>query len=279
MNTHYDEQELWLKFAETRDPELRETLVLRYVPLVHYVMGRLGLSERATVEYEDALSNGLLGLIDAIDHFDPARGLKFSTYGTFRVRGHIMDYLRSIDWLSRNARQRVKALQQATDELWQTFQRAPTEEELARRLGVEQGELDQTLIDVSFSFVSLDRESNSNEEEGVSLHDLLVDEDTPDPAEAFGEMERNAGVVTALKNLPQRQQLVLALYYENELTLREIGEVLGVSESRVCQLHAQALASLRAQLVDTSPADPGAAAPPARRQHGFLQAYAQNSGL
>jgi RNA polymerase sigma factor FliA len=245
-----DDAELWTKFLATRDPALRESLILRYVPLVHFVLHRLGMSPSIGPDYEDLASQGLLGLIDAVDRYDPGHGTQFSTYATLRVRGHVLDQLRASDWLSRSARRRTREVQNAITTLWGQFQRAPTDEELATHLNLELGKLRQALVEADHVILSLDSDSDADSEE-VSLHELLADDEHPenaDPSEAWSKRDRRAMLAEMIKSLPEREQLILSLYYYEELTLKEIGKVLDLSESRVCQLHARAMLSLRAQL-------------------------------
>lgn len=249
-NRREDDAELWTKFLASRDQALREALVLRYVPLVHFVLNRLGLSPALGPDYEDLASQGLLGLIDAVDRYDPSHGTQFSTYATLRVRGQILDQLRALDWLSRSARRRTREVQNATTALWGQYQRAPTDEELATHLNVKLDELRHTLVEANHVIISLDADSDADSEE-VSLHELLADEDhqeNADPSETWGEKDLHAGLAEMIKTLPEREQMILSLYYYEELTLKEIGKVLDLSESRVCQLHARAMLNLRAQL-------------------------------
>jgi RNA polymerase sigma factor FliA len=249
-----DDAELWGKFFVARDPALRETLILRYVPLVHFVLHRLGLSPAIGSDYEDLASQGLLGLIDAVDRYDPAHGTQFSTYATRRVRGQVLDQLRALDWLSRSARRRTREVQNAITALWGQYQRAPTDEELATHLNLELDKLRQALVEADHVIISLDADENADTEE-ASLHELLADEEHPenaDPGEMWGERDQHARLVEMIKTLPEREQLILSLYYHEELTMKEIGKVLDLSESRVCQLHARAMLNLRAQLKNQS---------------------------
>jgi RNA polymerase sigma factor for flagellar operon FliA len=252
MANQREDAELLRRFVATREPALREEIILSYIPLVHYVLGRLGLSQSQGADYEDAASQGLIGLIEAVDNYDPRFGTQFSTYATVRVRGRILDYLRALDWLSRTARRRARAVQQAITDLWGVLQRAPTEEELAKYLQYDLPTLQQALIDSRHVIVSLDSTMQSEGESEGSFHELLPDEDQVDPADALDDQESRSHLVKTLKSLPERQQLLLSLYYNENLTFKEIGEMLGVSESRVCQLHARAMMELRGLLLPFS---------------------------
>lgn len=242
-----DEAQLLERFLVTRDPALRESLILRYVPLVHYVLGRLGIGPDTSSEYEDLVSQGLLGLVDAVDRYDPAHGTRFSTYAAWRIRGSVLDHLRSMDWLSRGARRRVREAQEAIQRLWAATGQAPDRQALARELGLSEEEVEAVLLDASRQVLSLDA-SLAGPDEPVSLYETLEDASQTDPQERAEEADLQARLVEALQRLPEREQVVLSLYYYEGLTMREIGEVLSVSESRVCQIHAQAILNLQALL-------------------------------
>jgi RNA polymerase sigma factor for flagellar operon FliA len=252
------------QYAATRDPEQREAIVLRYVPLVHFVLNRLGFSQAIGADYEDLASHGLLGLIEAVDRFDAAHGAQFSTYATLRIRGHVLDQLRARDWLSRAARKRAREVQHAISRLWLELQRAPTDDELARHLNLDLDQLRQTLMESDRVLLSLDAVGDSDDDE-ASLHEVLADPNQADPAETMLDLDLHARLVNALQALPEREQVVLSMYYYDDLTLKEIGEVLSLSESRVCQLHARAVMTLRALLNDEEMTVLTTTAPRARR--------------
>lgn len=244
-----ESQYLLNEFLRTRDPALRENLILHHVSLVHFTLGRMGIFADMGSDYEDLVSQGLLGLIDAVDRYSPQHGAQFSTYAILRIRGKILDYLRSQDWLSRVGRQRARMVQNAISELWGKLQRPPTEEELAEHLKLTIPQVQQALIDSSRLILSLDSPIEDESENDLhSLYEILTDEEQPSPVEKVDEEELRACLIEALKQLPTREQQILALYYYEGLTLKEIGHVLGISESRVCQIHARAIFSLRAAL-------------------------------
>lgn len=245
MDTKRDDTELISQYVATHDPGLREELILRYVPLVHYVLGRLGLSQSLGQDYEDAASQGLLGLIEAVDRYDPGYKTQFSTYATLRIRGNIIDYLRLHDWLSRGARQKSRMVQEAISQLWEKYERPPTDEELAAYMNLDIEKLRQILVDSSHVFVSLDTTMTTEGDDIVSLHELISDENQAEPSSIFEEEEMKTILIDAIQSLPEREQLVLSLYYYENLTFKEIGAVLDVSESRVCQLHARIVMTLR----------------------------------
>lgn len=244
------------RFTVTRDSAAREALILRYVPLVHFVLNRIGITQAAGADYEDLASHGLLGLIEAVDRYDPAYGTQFSTYATLRIRGHILDQLRARDWLSRAARRRARDVQSAVSTLWGQLGRAPSDEELAAHLHMDLGQLRQSLVEAGRIILSLDVVQEDAAEDR-SLYEILADPNQIDPSDLTLEQDLHNRLVRALQDLPDREQLVLSLYYYEELTLKEIGAVLNISESRVCQLHARAVMGLRARLTaDVEPAAP-----------------------
>jgi RNA polymerase sigma factor for flagellar operon FliA len=248
MVVRQDDYELINQYLSTREARLKEEIILRYIPLVHFVLGRLGISSNLGQDYEDAVSQGILGLIESLERYDPSHGTQFSTYAILRIRGQIIDYLRSHDWLTRGARHRQRLVQEAIETLWVKYQRSPTDEELAFHLNMEIDKLKQSLIDSSHMIVSLDTFVMDEGDETMSLYELLPDENQTNPPELYAEQELIESLSGYLKSLPEREQLVLSLYYFEELTFKEIGAVMNISESRVCQLHARAILSLRSRL-------------------------------
>lgn len=240
------DSERWAQFAATRDPGVRQELILRNVHLVKYVIDRVGFQGSA-FDTEDLTSEGIIGLIDAVDRFDPKRGIQFVTYATIRIRGQILDALRTRDLLSRSARRRVKELRQAITTLTGKMGAAPTEEQLAQYLGVSVDQVRQSLMDANLDVCSLDAPLLGHEE-NLSLKSLIEAPEESQPVRHQEQREVRNQVRVALRKLPRRQQILLSLYYFEELTMKEIGRVLGVSESRVSQLHAQAVLNLRALL-------------------------------
>lgn len=236
------------QFLTSRSPAIREELVLRHVSLIHYVLGRLGVSSDIGMDYEDLVHQGLLGLIDAVDRYNPGFGTQFSTYATVRIRGKVLDYLRSIDWLSRTARHRSKSIQKAIQTLTTQTNVPPNEQQISEYLGIDLDKVHQGLLDSNKIIVSLDALVNNDEDSETSLYDTLADDNQEDPAEIASENDLKTRMVGCLKKLSERDQLVLSLYYFEELTLKEIGKVLEVSESRACQIHSQAILNLQAML-------------------------------
>lgn len=248
MVTQVSEATLWEQFAVTRSPELRERLVLQSVPLVHYLLGRLGISPNSGSEYEDLVHQGLLGLIDAVDRFDPHHGTRFATYASLRIRGKILDYLRSSDWMSRSVRHRVRSIKKAVSDLWVNYNREPTEEEIAAHLGMELDQVQKGLEDSNWVFVSLDSSGTNEDGETSALYEMLSDDRQVDPFTTIETDDLKQTLVAAIGQLSGREQLILSLYYYEELTFKDIGKVLGITESRVSQLHARALMNLKAMV-------------------------------
>jgi RNA polymerase sigma factor for flagellar operon FliA len=254
MDTHVkaiELKDLWRRYKSTDDTRARERLVVAYAPLVKYVAGRLSSGLPAHVEEADLISYGLIGLINAIERFDLAREIKFETYAIPRIRGAIIDELRSLDWVPRSVRARAREIERTNAKLENKLQRAPTDEEMSADLGITVQEFQDSLVQISNSTVAaLDELWSVSDSSGdqVSLLDTLHDPDAPDPEKAVDATELKDRVADAIARLPEREKLVIALYYYENLTLREIGEVLGVTESRISQLHTKAVLRLRSHL-------------------------------
>ena len=243
-------QALWHDYRATNDRAIRDRLILSYAPLVKYVAGRLGSGLPAHVEEGDLVSYGLLGLIGAIERYDPDRDIKFETYAIARIRGAIIDELRALDWVPRSVRSRARQIELAIGELESKLGRSPSDEEIAAKVGISTDELDESLTDISRSSIAALDElwSVSGEGDQVSLLDTIEDQSVARPAEVLDETEMREALADAIARLPEREKLVVTLYYYEELTLREIGEVLGVTESRVSQLHTKAILRLKSRL-------------------------------
>jgi RNA polymerase sigma factor for flagellar operon FliA len=246
-----DTQSLWLEYRRTGDQKIRDRLVLTYAPLVKYVAGRLGSGLPAHVDEGDLVSYGLLGLMGAIERYDPERDVKFETYAIARIKGQIIDELRAMDWVPRSVRSRARDIERAIVELEARLGRAPTDEEIAGKLGISEDELGESLSEIARSSIAALDElwtvSGSGGDQ-VALIDTIEDESAPDPQGSLTQTEMREAIADAIARLPEREKLVVTLYYYEELTLREIGEVLGVTESRVSQLHTKAILRLKAHL-------------------------------
>jgi RNA polymerase sigma factor for flagellar operon FliA len=244
-------KDLWRRYKESDDHRARERLVVAYAPLVKYVAGRMSSGLPAHVEEADLISYGLIGLINAIERFDLAREIKFETYAIPRIRGAIIDELRSLDWVPRSVRARAREIERANTKLEHKLQRAPTDEEMSSELGITVEEFHESLVQISNSTIAaLDELWSVSDSSGdsVSLLDTLQDPHAPNPELVVDATELKDRVADAIARLPEREKLVIALYYYENLTLREIGEVLGVTESRISQLHTKAVLRLRGHL-------------------------------
>jgi RNA polymerase sigma factor for flagellar operon FliA len=246
---------LWEKFKATGDSSTRERLILHYSPLVKYVAGRVGVGLPPNIEQADLVSYGIFGLIDAIEKFDITRAIKFETYAISRIRGAIIDELRAIDWIPRSVRYKAREVERAYAALEGELHRTPTEPEVAERLGMSLDELHQVFSQVSYvNVVALDELLTVGGEKGdkLSLVDTLEDTKAEDPVAAFETEETKFLLARAINQLPEREKIVVTLYYYEGLTLAEIGRVLGVTESRICQMHTKAVLQLRAKMSEVS---------------------------
>ena len=230
---------VWQKYGKQQEKEEAAEAVLQYLPLVRYHASRLALGLPAHIAEEDLVQAGVLGLLEAYNRYDPQRGVKFETFAAPRIRGAMLDELRSLSWLPRSLFKQMRALDQAVQKLTSSLGREPEEQELADELGIPLQKLQKLLRDINCCAL-------------VSLEDTLFT--PPAAAEEEGTLEKmvaeeeRALLAEAIKRLPERYQQLLSLYYQEGLTLKEIGLVLGVTESRVCQLHAQILSRLRTAL-------------------------------
>lgn len=234
----------WERWTEFRDPKAREKLIVHYSPLVKFVAGRVGAGLPNSVDPGDLVSAGVFGLIDAVERFDPERGVKFETFAVPRIRGAVFDGLRSLDWVPRSVRSRAREVEGAFTELELRFGRAPTDEEIAGHLKISSTEFKKWLVAIASTTVGpLDRALVAGAEP------RSLSGETPDsPAALFEDGEVRRLVRGEVRRLPEREKLVLSLYYDESLTLAEIGVVLGVTESRVSQIHTKAVLHLRARL-------------------------------
>jgi len=247
-------RDLWRRYKTDGDERARERLVVAYSPLVKYVAGRMGSGLPSHVEEADLISYGLVGLINAILRFEPEREIKFETYAITRIKGAIIDELRSQDWVPRSVRARARQIERAHSKLEHKLQRAPTDEEMAAELEMDVQAFQDAILQISnSSMAALDELWTVSDSSGdsVSLLDTIADENAPDPAAALDQSDLRDRVADSISRLPEREKLVIALYYYENLTLREIGEVLGVTESRVSQLHTKAVLRLRSGLTES----------------------------
>ncbi len=245
-----EEEKLWDKFSKDNDQGIRDYFVIKYAPLVKYVAGKVSMGMPQNIEFEDLVSYGIFGLLDAIGKFDPARGIKFKTYAMTRIRGSIFDELRSIDWIPRSIRQKAKQIEQIIAELENKLGRTVEDDEIAKELGISSGEFQSLLNKLSgTSMISLnDIWYLGDESDEMSILETLEAPDSMNPDILIEKEEIKDHIIDAIRKLPDKEKKVIVLYYYEDLTLKEIGEVLEVTESRVSQLHTKAIMRLRGRL-------------------------------
>ncbi|MCW2699178.1 MAG: whiG [Blastococcus sp.] len=244
--------QLWVHYVDSRDPGLRDRLILHYAPLVKYVAGRVGSGLPAHVEQADLISYGTFGLIDAITRFEPTREVKFESYAMSRIRGAIIDELRNTDWIPRSVRMKARQFERAVADLEARLRRSPTDEEVADEMEMDVEEVRKFLGQLSLvNVVALDELLTGDDGGGApTLGDTLQDPGALDPQAMAEHGEARQLLARAVEQLPDREKVVVSLYYFEGLTLADIGRVLGVTESRICQLHTKAVLHLRTKLAD-----------------------------
>lgn len=235
---------LWTDFlADRSNKKLRDELIVQYIYLTRYVIGRIKVNLPPSYSIEDIASYGVEGLIDAIEKFTPDKGARFETYAIMRIRGTIIDKIRAQDWLPRSARKKIKDVKQAAELLRQKLGRVPTSSEIGESLGIEKEKVDAILAEETSIGSIYDKKGTS--EDSVEIIDTIEDTNSINPLEKLEEKDAKKELQKALKSLPERERMIMVLYYHENMTLKEIGEAIEVSESRVCQLHAQAIMKLR----------------------------------
>ncbi len=242
---------LWSEYKQSHLSESREKLILHYAALVRYVAGRVSSGLPPSVEFAELVSYGVFGLIDAIDKYDHERGVKFETYAIARIKGAIIDELRADDWVPRSIRSKAREIEQAYLSLESELLRVPTDEEVAENLQLTTEEYANVLSKMSFmSLVALDElwTVSGDKPDRISLADTVEDVKVKDPSQTFELEEMKDMIASSINRLPERERIVVTLYYYEGLTMKEIGEVLSVTESRVCQMHTKAILRLKARL-------------------------------
>ncbi|MDR1929351.1 MAG: RNA polymerase sigma factor WhiG [Treponema sp.] len=246
------EEELWIQYHKERDPKIREAFIKQYAPLVKYVAGKVAVGMPHSVEFDDLVGFGVFGLLDAIDKFDPDKNVKFKTYAVTRIRGAIFDELRSIDWVPRSVRQKTREVEEAIGSLEAQLGRTATDQEIAQSLGMDEAEYFKTIQKItSTSILSLsDVWFSGDENDKVSFVDSIESPSSLNPDVIVEKEEIRRVIVRAINELPDKEKKILVLYYYEDLTLKEIGQVLEVTESRVSQLHTKAIIHLRSKLTN-----------------------------
>ena len=251
---HEDEIKMWKKYKRTKSQELREEIVKKYLYLVKYVAGRVAIGLPPNVEFHDLVSYGILGLFDAITKYDVSQGNKFETYAVSRIRGSMMDELRKLDWAPRLLRKKAREIDKKCKELEEKFGRLASDHELAKALKMSPGELNSIYSDLnSTTFLSLDEVwQNDDGNKPISRLQTIEDSLVTNQFNFVHQNEVKELLAGAIDELPEKEKLVIVLYYYENLTLREIGEILDVSESRVCQIHTKVITRLRSHLMKKS---------------------------
>jgi RNA polymerase sigma factor FliA len=243
---------LWREYKETSSKVAKDKLLVEYAHIVKYITQRLAVNLPASVDRDDLMSAGIMGLIKAVETFEPERGFKFETFAGHKIRGAILDELRALDWVPRSVRQKSRDLQRAFAKLENELGRAPYDDEVCASMGITMQEFEEMLADVTpTTIISLeeampDRETDSKE---IRIIDTIEDPGSENPLKELGFAEVKAILKDAIANLPEKEKLVIALYHYEELTLKEIGVVLDITESRVSQIHSKAILKLRAKLL------------------------------
>jgi RNA polymerase sigma factor for flagellar operon FliA len=246
------EEELWVQYRKKRDPKIREAFIKQYAPLVKYVAGKVAVGMPHNVEFDDLVGFGVFGLLDAIDKFDPEKNVKFKTYAVTRIRGAIFDELRSIDWVPRSVRQKTREVEEAIGSLEAQLGRTATDQEIASSMGMDEAEYLKTIMKISgTTIISLhDVWFSGDENDKISIGDSIESPSSLNPDVMVEKDEMRRVIVEAINDLPEKEKKILVLYYYEDLTLKEIGQVLEVTESRVSQLHTKAILRLRSKLTN-----------------------------
>lgn len=246
------EEELWIEFKKTHSPALRDAFIRQYMPLVKYVAGKVSVGMPGSVEFDDLVGFGQFGLLDAINKFDPEKNVKFKTYAVTRIRGAIFDELRSIDWVPRSVRQKSREIEDAISRLESKLGRTASDAEIAGSMGISEEDYNQTVLKVSgTSILSLnDIWYSGDDSDHVSIGDCIESPSSLNPDVIVEREEVRRVIIEAINDLPEKEKMVLVLYYYEDLTFKEIGQVLNVSESRISQLHTKANLRLRAKLTN-----------------------------
>lgn len=237
-------ESIWMAYlADKTNKKLRDVLIIQYIYLTKYVIGRIKLNLPPNCAIEDITSYGVEGLIDAIEKFSPNKGAQFETYAIMRIKGAIIDKMRAQDWLPRSIRKKIKDIKTAVETLKQDLGRTPTNQEIADYVGIDKEKIADIMAEDTTVGSLYDKKYSGDE--GVEIIDTLEDTKSDNPLEKLAQRDVKNELQNALKQLPERERMVMVLYYHENMTLKEIGESIEVSESRVCQIHAQAIMKLR----------------------------------
>ena len=244
-----EDQMYWEKWIESRDPEACDHLLRKYTPLVHYHVHRLLMNVPKNVDRDEMKSYGMIGLYDALEKFDPSRNYKFDTYASFRIRGTIIDGLRKEDWIPRTLREKIKKLEATIEELEQEKMREVKPKEVAKQLNVSVEEVETLMNDSLMVHVLSMDETNKESTNKEEIKFLIQDEQRLTPEEEILKREKIEQLSKVIEKLNEKEQMVITLFYFEELTLTEIGEILGLSTSRISQIHSKAISRLKKFLI------------------------------
>lgn len=241
-----EDNKLWKEYEKTKSAEIKQQIINKYASLVKIVAGRMNIYTNSQIEYEDLIGYGIFGLIDAIEKFDYKKGYKFETYASLRIRGEIIDNIRKIDWIPRSLRQKNKIIEEANEKFELEYGRSPNEEELSKMLDIPIEQVKDYLKNHSlYNLISLDGYLEQNHEKQV---DTLIENEKYLPEKVLQQKEDKKILAEAISSLTEKQKQVITLYYYEELTLKEISKILGVSESRVSQIHSNCMKILKNKL-------------------------------
>lgn len=242
---------LWEEYSQTHNPELKNELMLKYFPMVKYVAGKMMISLPSCVEYDDLVSAGMWGLISALDRFDPTQGVKFETFVLPRIRGAILDELRTMDWAPRSLRSKARQVDKAVLDIERNLGRTATSYEIAKALEMDVNDYSSLVHEIhAASLLSLDGFLSDDPDLNGNMYNVIEDPVGDNPLFHIENEEVKHVLVEVIDNLPEQEKLVIALYYYEELTLREIGQVMQITESRVSQIHTKAINTLKSKLAD-----------------------------
>jgi RNA polymerase sigma factor for flagellar operon FliA len=243
-------EDLWKDFKEKGSIEAKDVITVHYLGLVRVVAGRMAMNSPPQVDKDDLIGWGVLGLLDAVEKFDPAQKASFETYASTRIRGSIIDQIRSLDWAPRSLRRKARELGQASARLMDKLGRKPSDTELAEEMGIDESDLFELTTEIHGAYIlSLEAKISDDAETGdASLGDIMSDTSSPSPEEVILRKEKEEYLAKAIEKLSESERHVITLYYFDELTLKEIGEVLGLSESRICQIHRSVIKKMKQHL-------------------------------
>jgi RNA polymerase sigma factor for flagellar operon FliA len=249
IESHPTPQELWKRYHRHADTRTENALVEQYLPLVRAAVGRLAMTLPEHVDHDDLHSAGLVGLLQALRHYDPSCNTSFESYARMRIRGAMLDELRRMDWVPRTVHEKARRIQEVMADLEQKLGQTPTEAQMAKALKITLPEYSELLDQIRpAAFICLDATCCAEGTDGANLYEVVADPSENGPVEEVSRRELKQVILNRLKQLPEIQRKVLALYYGEDLRLREIAEVFGLTESRICQIHSQAILSIRAYL-------------------------------